>query len=62
MITFIALNTASLCLVPATVVALRVAAGAKNPTTIVGPTIIATAFAMIVAIGADRVVRRWNKE
>lgn len=62
MITFIAVNTASLCLVPATVVALRVAAGAKNPTTIVGPTMIATAFAMLVAVGVDRLVRRWTQE
>ena len=62
MITFIALNTASLCLVPATVVALRVAAGAKNPTTIVGPTIIATAFAMVVAVTADRLFRRFHRD
>lgn len=58
MITFMALNTASLSLVPATVVALRVAAGSKNATVIVGPTIVATAFAMVVAIVVDRVFRR----
>lgn len=58
MITFIAVNTASLSLVPAGVVALRVAAGSKNPTVIVGPTIIATAFSMVIAISVDRIFRR----
>ena len=58
MITFIAVNTASLSLVPAGVVALRVAAGSKNPTVIVGPTVIATAFSMVIAISVDRIFRR----
>lgn len=62
MITFMALNTASLCLVPATVVALRVAAGSKDATAIVGPTIVATAFAMIVAVTVDRLFRRMNRD
>lgn len=57
MITFLAINTASINLVPATVIALRVAAGAKNATDIVGPTIIATCFSTVVAIAADRVFR-----
>lgn len=57
MITFLAINTASMTLVPATVVALRVAAGSKNPTVIVGPTIIATCFSMLVAIFVDRIFR-----
>ena len=62
MITFIALNTASLSLVPAAVVALRVAACSKNATVIVGPTIVATAFAMVVAIVADRIFRRVSRD
>lgn len=60
MITFLAINTATLSLVPATVVALRVAAGSKNATVIVGPTIIATAFSMVVAITVDRLFRRFQ--
>lgn len=59
MITFIAINTASINLIPATVIALRVAAGSKNPTEIVGPTIIATAVAAIVAISAERIFRHF---
>ncbi len=57
-ITFIAINTAALNLVPATVIALRVAAGSKNPTEIVAPTIVVTSLAMVVAIVADRILRR----
>ncbi|MCY0877620.1 MAG: nucleoside recognition protein [Firmicutes bacterium] len=62
MITFLAINTATLTLVPATVVALRVAAGSKNPTVIVGPTIIATAFSMAVAIAVDRIFRYFHRD
>lgn len=62
MITFLAINTATFSLIPASVVALRVAAGSKNPTVIVGPTIIATAFSMIVAIIVDRLFRRARRK
>jgi len=60
MITFLAANTAVLNLVPATVIALRVAAGSRQPTAIVGPTAIATAAAMVVALTADR-LWRWRE-
>ncbi len=60
MITFIALNTAALNLVPASVIALRVAAGSRSPADIVGPTIMATAAAMMVAVVADRWYR-WRQ-
>jgi spore maturation protein A len=58
MITFLALNTAALNLVPATVIALRAAAGSRDPTIIVGPTIVATACAMGAAVTADWALRR----
>ena len=61
MITFLAINTASINLIPATVIALRVAAGSRNPTEIVGPTIIATMFSSVAAITADRIFRRWHR-
>lgn len=57
MITFLAINTASINLIPATVIALRVAAGSGNPTEIVAPTIFATTVASVVAISADRILR-----
>ncbi|MCL4493817.1 MAG: nucleoside recognition protein [Firmicutes bacterium] len=61
MITFLAINTASINLIPATVIALRVAAGSKNPTEIVGPTILATTVASIVAISAERIFRHCHR-
>ncbi len=61
MITFLAINTASINLIPATVIALRVAAGSRNPTEIVGPTIFATAVASIVAISAERIFRHIHR-
>lgn len=41
MITFLAINTSSVTLIPATTIGILSAAGAKNPTEIIGPTIIA---------------------
>lgn len=61
MITFLAINTASINLIPATVIALRVAAGSKNPTEIVGPTIVATTIASVVAITVERVFRHFHR-
>ncbi len=45
-----ALNTASVQLVPATVIALRVAAGSRAPGEIIGPTLLATACGVVVAV------------
>jgi spore maturation protein A len=62
MITFLAVNTASINLIPATVIALRVAAGSHNPTEIVGPTILATAISSLVAVSVDRLLRYWYRD
>jgi spore maturation protein A len=58
MCTFLALNTACITLVPATVIALRAGAGSANPAEIIGPTIFATATSMVVAITVDRFFRK----
>lgn len=50
MCTFLAINTAGVQLVPASIIAVLAAAGAENPTVIIGPTFIATLFALTVAI------------
>jgi spore maturation protein A len=47
---FAALNTASVQLVPATVVALRAAAGARQPADILGATLLASACATVAAV------------
>lgn len=53
MCTFLAVNTSCITLVPATIIGVRVAAGSANPTEIVGPTIFATGFSMVVVLLAD---------
>ncbi|NLW07012.1 MAG: spore maturation protein [Clostridia bacterium] len=58
MCTFLALNTGCVTLIPATIIGIRAAANSSDPTIIVGPTIMATLFSMLVAIAADRCFRR----
>jgi spore maturation protein A len=58
MVTFLALNTSSITLVPATVIAVRVALGSANPTEIVAPTILASACATVVAVSAAKLLER----
>lgn len=54
MITFLALNTSGLTLVPTTVIAIRIQYEATSPTEIVGTTIIATCISTAAAILLDR--------
>lgn len=54
MITFLALNTSCITLIPTTVIAIRMKYDAANPTDIVLPTILATIIAMIGGILIDR--------
>lgn len=54
MITFLALNTSGLTLVPTTVIAIRMQYNSVSPTEIVGTTIIASGVAVTSAILIDR--------
>lgn len=54
MITFLAINTSSLTLIPTTVIAIRMNYNSANPTDIVGTTLIATMCSTIGAIIIDR--------
>lgn len=54
MITFLAINTASITLVPTTVIAIRMTYNSTNPTEIVGATLITTILSAIAAIMIDR--------
>ena len=54
MVTFLAVNTSSITLIPTTVIAIRMNYNAASPTDIVGPTLIATCFAAIASILIDR--------
>ncbi len=58
---FCALNTASIQLVPATVISLRAAAGARNPADVIGPTLVATACAAVTAVVTARLLARWTR-
>lgn len=61
MCTFLALNTSCITLVPATIIAIRLAAGSADPTAVVGPTIMATSIGMCCAVIADRLFRRYYR-
>jgi spore maturation protein A len=54
MITFLAINTSSLTIIPTTVIAIRMNYGSVSPTDIVGTTLIATACSTAAAIMIDR--------
>ncbi|WP_077621683.1 nucleoside recognition domain-containing protein [Sediminibacillus massiliensis] len=54
MITFLAINTSSLTLIPTTVIAIRMKYGSVSPTEIVGTTILATLISTCAAILIDR--------
>ena len=58
MCTFLALNTSCITLIPATVIAIRAAAGSADPAEIIAPTVLATAFATVVSVTADQIFRR----
>ena len=60
---FLGMCTAGFQLVPATVIAILVGAGAKNPTEIIAPTMIVTSIAFISAIIVAKIFSRiWKKQ
>ena len=54
MITFLVINTASVTLIPTTVIGIRMNYNAGSPTDIVGPTLLATCLSAFCAILIDR--------
>ena len=57
---FIVLNTASIQIIPTTVIAIRNSLGSTNPTAILFPVWVATLFAAVSAIIAVKIlVKRW---
>ncbi|MGM7721330.1 nucleoside recognition domain-containing protein [Metabacillus sp. Hm71] len=54
MITFLAINTSSITLIPTTVIAIMMTYGSSSPTSIVGPTLITTIISAIGGILIDR--------
>lgn len=54
----LAMNTAGFQIIPATVIAVLVSVGAKNPTEIIIPTLLVTSFAFIGAIITAKLMQR----
>ena len=57
MVMLMAINTASVQLIPATVIGLMAAAGSTNPTAVIAPTLIVTAGSLVVAIIVCRLLQ-----
>ncbi len=58
MCTFLVINTSNVQLIPATVIAIRAAAGSANPTEILGPVLLATATSLIVGISTVKLLAK----
>ena len=58
MCTYLAINTSSIQLIPATAIAVLAANNASNPTAIVGTSIMATTCAAIAAVAAAKLLQR----
>jgi spore maturation protein A len=61
MCTLLAINTASITLVPTTLIAIRMNYGAANATDIVGTTFVATVCSLAVAIMLDKWLQRRHR-
>ena len=59
MVTFMALNTSGVQLIPSTMIAVLAAAGSKNPTAIISASIIATAIGTMAAVIAAKLLQRF---
>lgn len=61
MCTFLAINTSSVQLIPATAIAFLAANGAKNPTDIIISSLIATSSALLVALIVVKNLAKWKR-
>ena len=59
---FLGMNTAGFQIIPATVIAVLVGVGAKNPSEIILPTLIVTTLSFLVAIVTALIFRRFWRE
>jgi len=58
MCTFLVINTSNVQLIPATVIAIRAAAGSANPTEILGPAIVATTISTVVGVAVVKALAK----
>ena len=59
MVTFMALTTTGVQLIPATMIGVLAAAGSQNPTAIIGPSLAATLAGTIAAVATARLLQRF---
>jgi len=62
MCTFLVINTSNVQLIPATVIAIRAAAGSANPTEIIGPVIVATTISTVVGVITVKVLSKLKRK
>jgi spore maturation protein A len=59
MVTFMALNTSGVQLIPSTMIGILAAAGSRNPTAIIGTSIVATFVGTVAAVLAAKLLQRF---
>ena len=59
MVTFMVINTSGIQFIPATIIGVLAAAGAKNPTSIIAPTLVSTTCGAIAAVSAAKLLQRF---
>jgi spore maturation protein A len=59
MVTFMVINTSGIQFIPATIIGVLAAAGAKNPTSIIAPTLVSTTCGAIAAVSASKLLARF---
>ena len=59
MVTFMAITTTGVQLIPASMIGVLAAAGSTNPTAIIAPTLIATFFGTVAAVIAAKLLQRF---
>lgn len=59
MVTFMTLNTAGIQFIPATMIGVLAAAGAKNPTAIISTTLVGTFCGAIAAVSSAKLLQRF---
>lgn len=58
MVTFLAMNTSCITLIPATAIAVRATLGSANPAIIIGPTLLASLTATIIGVITAKLLQR----
>jgi spore maturation protein A len=61
-VTFMAITTSGVQLIPATMIGVLAAAGAVSPTAIIGPSLVATALGTVAAVLAAKLLQRFSPQ